>query len=353
MRKILVLILALPLMAASCDSLLDFGGGGGLRGVLKSEDGGETFNAFNVVSPKGSLSSVNANSMVFDTSNPDVLYLGSSTGIYKTEDGGKSWRFILSGITVADVAIDPFAANIVYAAGITGTNGKIIKSLDAGTSWVDVYTEPSKNNPALSIAVSPSNPSLVIAGLSNGEIIRSNDGGQTWQSSTDLADRIMKLRFGSNSEAYVLSARKGVGKSNDGGSTWSQSSNSLTEHVFSDSNNPISSVTAFYDLALDKRQVGVIYLGTEQGLFRSVDNGTNWSLLALPLKNSGLRVSSVAVNPSNSNSLFASVGSTIFHSVNGGVTWETKVLPTTSEVRTILINPQSNNLIYLGLANKR
>ncbi|MBX4191442.1 MAG: hypothetical protein KW804_01430, partial [Candidatus Doudnabacteria bacterium] len=88
---------------------------------------------------------------------------------------------------------------------------------------------------------------------------------------------------------------------------------------------------------------------TEQGLFRSVNDGKDWAFMSMPVRNAALRVSAISVNPQNSNNLFVSVASTLYKSVNGGLTWETKSLPTTTTIHTIVINPQSTNIIYLGL----
>lgn len=350
MKKVLILILGLSLTAASCDlanGVFDLGSGG-IRGVVKSEDNGESFSAAGNLALKGNINNVTANSLVFDSSNPDTIYLASSGGVYKTTDAAKTWHYILSGITVVDIGIDPYQSNVLYAAGIVGKNGKIIKSLDGGTSWIDIYTEPSQSNPVLAIAVSTSNSSVVLAGLSTGEIIRSVDAGHTWQATKDFSDRINRIRFGPG-VVYALTLHKGVQKSFDQGLTWASISGFLTGSNLSANGQAVSSITAFYDLSLDQRQPGVLYLGTEQGVYRTVNDGISWSALALPVKNASLRTTAVAVNPSNSNNLFAAVASTIFKSVNGGVTWETKLLPPGSGVKSILINPKANNLIYLGM----
>ncbi len=354
MNKFIVLILGLSLTAASCnivDAVL--GTSSGARGVFRSEDNGETFRASNTVGKKGSIAGLSVTSMAFSSSNPDTIYLGSNDGLYKTEDNAKTWTYILAGIAVADIAVDPFQSNVVYAAGIASGNGKIIKSLDSGISWIDVYTEPSKNNAVLGIGIARSNPSIIIAALNGGEVIRSTDAGHTWQGVKDLGDKVMRLRFGPSGTVYVLTAKVGLSKSTDSGQTWIAVTNNLTSTSLNASSRVITSVTGFYDLGLDRKQSGVLYLGTEQGLFRSVDDGQNWSFMQLPVKNNALRVSSIAINPDNSNQIFAGIGSAIFKSTNGGVTWQTKVLPTNSEIRTLIINPVSNNIIYAGLSAPR
>ncbi len=347
MKKFFILILGLSLTAASCDI---FNFGGGTRGVFKSEDGGETFSAVNQQVRKGDIANLSIISMVFDPSNPNILYIGTSSGIFKSEDAAKTWKFMLSGISVGSLAIDRNAPTILYAAGIVGQNGKIIKSVDAGTSWVDIYTEPSKSNTVLSIAVSNSSSNTIIAGLNNGEVIKSTDSGRTWQATKDLENRVLDVEFGPGSTAYALTSIKGLYRSTDSGTNWELMTSSLTQ----DSLNPVSqggavSVTAFQKVAFDVRQPGVVYLATEQGLFRTVNDGKDWAFMALPLRNAALRVSAVAVDPTNSNTVFAAVASTLYKSVNGGLTWETRVLPTNAVIHNIVINPTSTNIIYTGL----
>ncbi len=351
MRKVIVLILGLSLMAASCDTIdVIFGTSNGARGVFKSEDAGETYRSASAL-PKGDISGVGVNALAFDANTPATIYLAASNGLYKTTDSAHQWRYILSGISAAAVTVDPYQPQVVYASGLSGGNGKIIKSLDGGTSWVDIYTEPSKNNAVSALDVGKGNSSVVLAGLGSGEIIRSNDGGHTWQAVKDLSDRVLEIKFGSGSEVYALTRTKGLFISLDAGLTWSPATTILTSQNLSSSNFATSSVSQFGDLALDRKQPQVLYLATDQGLFRSVNDAKSWSFLSLPVKNASLRVSSIVVNPSNSNNLFAGVGSTIFQSVNGGITWETKRLSTNAEIRRIVIDPQTSNELYLGLNN--
>lgn len=335
--------------AASCNISDPLNITTGARGVFKSEDGGESFHSANSLG-KGNINNVSVNALAFEPGNSEVMYLAGSSGIYKTEDGAKNWTYILTRIAVADLAISPNNPSTIYAAGVSGNNGKIIKSLDDGNNWSEIYTEPSKSNPVMSMAVSSS--SLVIAGLSTGEIIRSFDGGSTWQAGQDLQDRIIKIRFDSNNTAYVLTRTAGIFKSVDSGHTWTKISEVLTrDNVFN--NTTVPAVSVFHDFSLDSRLPGVIYLAAEEGLYRTVNDGQNWNILGLPLKDKALKVSALAVNPSNSNNILLSVGSTMLKSLNGGLTWETKGLRTEQPVRLIAIDPESANIVYLGLGERK
>jgi photosystem II stability/assembly factor-like uncharacterized protein len=350
--KTAVLIFSLIFLAASCNSILDpFGGSTGARGVFKSADNGETYYSANRLA-KGTIGNLTVTSLVFDERNYDTLYLGSSTGIYKTVDAAATWQYILANISVTQIAVDPSNSDIIYAAGLSGGNGKVIKSLDGGGSWIDIYTEPSKTISVLSIAVSKINPSLVLAGLSSGEIIRSIDGGRTWAAAKNFSDRVADIQFGNGNLFYALTSHSGLFKSGDG-INWTSMTNFIAGTTLSTMFNRPISVSVYYDLALDPRQQGTIYLATEQGLLRTVNGGADWAFMDLPVKNSTLKVSAVTVSPKSSNNVFVGIAYTILRTLNGGVSWETKELDTQQQIRGFLINPQSPNVIYLSIGTKQ
>ncbi|MBX4187714.1 MAG: hypothetical protein KW793_01095 [Candidatus Doudnabacteria bacterium] len=347
MKKFLILVAGLSLTAASCNIL---GGGSGPKGVFKSEDGGQTFIASNKLDKKGDINGLNVNTLTYDPIDPDVMYIGSSSGIHKTEDAAATWKFILTGIRVGDIAIDPSKTDIIYAAGVSGDNGRILKTIDGGATWKDIYVEPTKKNPVLSLGISPANSRIILAGLNNGEIIRSTDEGNTWQLVRDLANPIIDLDYSDYTTAHALAQSKGLFTTTDQGSNWSEVPSIVT--LAPGSQVKTSSANVYYDAVYDSKLKGVIFLATQQGLLRSVDNGATWSLMTLPVTNETLTVSSAAVNPTNSNNIIIAIGSTMFKTLNGGVTWETRKLPTQQPVMQILINPQEPNNIYLGMGTR-
>lgn len=351
MKKILILVLGLMLTAASCNIL----GGGGTRGVLKSEDGGETYKPFNTLEPKGDISGISTNSFTMDPNESDTLYLGSGSGIHKTTNGAQSWKHILEGMRVGDLAIDPSQTKILYASGITGENGRVLKTTDGGDSWKDIYTEPSKNNPALSVAISPANAKIILVGLNSGEVIRSTDEGATWQLVRDFATPIIDIEYVDPTTAYILTQNTGLYKSADQGSSWNPISVQVATSESSTGGYTIAaniSSRTYYKAAYDKRLQGVIFIASSEGLLRTIDGGVTWTLMSLPVTNETLTVSSVTISPANSNGIYIAIGSTMFKSLNGGVTWETKKLPTQQRIKHILINPDEPNNIYLGAGDK-
>src|SRR5688572_15222438 len=134
-----------------------------------------------------------AQSLAVDPEVPEVVYVGTSDdGLFKSSDGGRSWER-LSGISqprVTAVALSP-ADGALYA----GTEpSSLFVSRDGGGSWREL--EGMKNLPSAptwsfpprpwtshvrAIAPSHSDPNLVIVGIELGGVVRSPDGGESWQ----------------------------------------------------------------------------------------------------------------------------------------------------------------------------
>jgi photosystem II stability/assembly factor-like uncharacterized protein len=344
MKKIIVLALGLSLTAASCSLT----GGSGTKGVLKSEDGGETFAPANKMAEKGEISGLTINTLSLDPVESETIFIGSASGVHKSTDGAKTWNYMLKGMRIGDIAIDPSLTSLVYASGISDQNGRIIKTQDGGTTWKDIFTEPTKNNPVLTIAISIVNSKVLLAGLNNGELIRSVDEGMTWQLVRDFTNPIIDIEYLDATTAYLLTQNNGLYVSSDQGSNWLP----VPINAVASNQKKLPTSRTFYDIALDPQLKSVIFVASLQGLLRSVDSGANWSLMGLPVTNETQQVSALSVSPDGSNTMFIGVGSTIFKTTNGGVTWETRKLPTSQKIRNITISPDEQNKIYLGLGDR-
>ncbi|MGE5392875.1 MAG: VPS10 domain-containing protein [Candidatus Saccharibacteria bacterium] len=361
MKKLLVAVLALSLTAASCNIFSGaFDTQSGSKGVFKSEDNAQSFHASNkIANKKNDIGNLSVNVLAPDPRNNDTIYLGYSGGVYRTKDGANSWEMVLTGIGIADIAIDSTNPDTVYAAGLSGSNGKIIRSVDGGSSWTEVYTEPTKTSPVTSIAVSRDNSNLVLAGLGTGEIIRSTDQGKTWQVTQDMADRVARIKQ-SGANFYAMLLHKGLARSANQGSTWTLlPAKDLGQPVSApqgaDKNYlpSLSGIANYYDIALDPNRPGLIYMGTDKGLAKSTTDGSSWAFVPMPVTDSNLAVTAVALTPGDTNAILAAIGPVIFKSQNGGATWENRRLTTDQTVRTILISTQATNLIYLGMGVKK
>ena len=147
-------------------------------GVLKSTDGGETWQYAN----NGLESTTkNINHIAVHPTNPDTVYLGElNSGVYKSVDGGRSWVKSSTGITVPDiraVAIDYSNPRVVYAGS---QRGGIYKSTNSGQDWQLINYGMDPEAAIRSIVVDPTNAQTVYAGDWVSGVYRSLDAGKSW-----------------------------------------------------------------------------------------------------------------------------------------------------------------------------
>jgi photosystem II stability/assembly factor-like uncharacterized protein len=222
------------------------------NGVYKSLDGGRTWKHI------GLEGTEKIPRMRIDARNPDVVYVcalgrewgpNEDRGLFKTTDGGRTWRKILykNPLTgCSDVDIDPNNSNIVYAGMYTyqrwpwyftsgGGETALYKSIDGGETW-DRLSGPGNNRglprtamDRIGVAVHRANPDVVYMiteTVDEGELWRTEDGGQTWQ----MVNRERNINFRpfyyadiradpkNPNVVYTLSG--GLSKSDDGGRTF-------------------------------------------------------------------------------------------------------------------------------------
>jgi len=171
------------------------------NGVYKSTDGGLTWKNM------GLKDSHHIGRIAIHPANPDIVYVAAlghlwgpnqERGLFKTEDGGKTWKktlFIDANTGCVDVAIDPQSPNIVYAAAYQrrrrgwGFNGggpgsAIYKSIDGGETWVRLTNGlPSGIIGRIGLDIYRSHPNIVYAIIEHkqGGVFRSEDRGLTWK----------------------------------------------------------------------------------------------------------------------------------------------------------------------------
>lgn len=117
-------------------------------------------------------------------------YIGAADGyIYKTVDGGRSWNAVHSGqhTTQRINAVWAYDKALVYAAGDAGV---MLKSTNGGKTWQDITEVATVASTLLKIIVPPSRPKEVYVGANNGKIYRSTDEGATFSAITFDGDGV-------------------------------------------------------------------------------------------------------------------------------------------------------------------
>ena len=172
-------------------------------GIYKSSNGGKTWQNM------GLEKSEHIGKILVDPRNSNVVFVaaegplwssGGDRGLYKTEDGGKTWQLVLNineDTGVTDVEFDPTNPDVIYAAAYQrrrhtwsllagGPESGIYKSTDNGATWRKIETGlPKGDMGKIGLAVTPADPNLVYATIeaSNTEkgFYRSMDKGESWE----------------------------------------------------------------------------------------------------------------------------------------------------------------------------
>lgn len=220
-------------------------------GVYRSTDAGKTWKNMGLTDTR------HIDRILIDPNDPDIVYVGAmghlwgankERGVFKTADGGKSWKKILyfDDLTgIADMAMDPSNSRIIYATAYYhlrkpyhftsgGPNSGIYKTTDGGETWKQLKKGlPEGVNGRCGISICLSRPNIVYAVVENkeGGIFRSRDKGESWVRVGDKKtyDRInfrpfyySKITVDPNNDlrVYVYSGRAWV--SEDGGKTFKE-----------------------------------------------------------------------------------------------------------------------------------
>ncbi|NOZ19539.1 MAG: hypothetical protein GXP25_00460 [Planctomycetes bacterium] len=209
-----------------------------------------------------------------------TLYVVShGNGVYKSVDGGASWRAINNGLgqgklIISALAMDPMNPKRLFAA-ISRPDGGLFCTEDGGASWQRVY-QPKEFFDVFDIAIDPNNPQTIFVAcrdnydhkakkMYQGGLFKSIDGGRTWRRVFEdrFASRVRVSPFdsnviyiGTNDHPYHdFATGRGVFVSRDGGETWTEINDGLT-------------VKQIGVITLDPKDPKRIYAGTGgNGLF--------------------------------------------------------------------------------------
>lgn len=285
--------------------------------------------------------------------NPAIVYAGGEKAVYRSEDHGDSWErlgFEGSEGVVWWIEFHPSDPNIMFI-GTEGTT--IYRTDDGGQSFRELSVPKPAGAPdtpfpmhVLRISIDPQAPDTIYAALEVGGIVRSLDGGESWADCgqnlleiaraahadrfpgsmdrlEDIMDSHSVLASPMNSGTLFLGNRLGLFKSEDRGSTWIDlgidqfSKLYYTRDIHISSHDPATLFATFSNG----------YIDNAGSLYRSVDEGRNWTRLG-----EGLTIDStlMAVQTSriSAGRLFcATYGGRIFGSEDLGRNWQSYQLP--------------------------
>ena len=377
---------------------------------LRSSDMGETWDIIERWGPPG-IKPGNPIDMVVSKTDPNTVFVNNyGGGVFKTEDGGKTWVDWSNGYSGANIL-----GLSVSRSGCLAANGRSQMHLsgDFGETWQGIlYGKSYGLGDGLAIKFlshDDSNQTIIATDANSGDLYYSNNLGKDWESATGLIDiehSLFEESFGihiveeATSNPMVLYAgyiqskikgqdphqldeieqSPGMYKSIDGGMSWFPINNGLPDKEYS---RNIS------DIAVSKQNENIVYINSLfDGLYYTVDGGESWNHLKgdLPaglswddcghtcVNEEGERIDmedmepsemilrkhamSVAVNPQNDQEIFLGTNvHGVYKSIDGGVSWE-ETLWRTVAIKTskrdhahaidIVINPLDTQMIAVA-----
>jgi len=294
-----------------------------------------------VTGKPGSIAGLNVAALAMDPSDNNTIYYGSiGSGLLYTYNGGESWQVAggLGASTIRAISVDPKEKCTVYAT----IGNRIFKTEDCSRGWEQKYFDNATEVTLDAIQVDHFNNSLVYAGISRGDLIKSSDQGESWQTIHRFGDRVKDIIIDPNDSRiiYVTTVKKGIFRSLDLGSTWQEFNTMLKDEKIG---------LDVKDIVLIKDRPELIFAATSQGILRSDDSGATWNKIILIQPEKQAIVNALVVNPQNTDEIFYVTNTTFFISTDGGVNWTPVKLPTARAGWKLLIDPVKPNIIYMGV----
>ena len=241
------------------------------RGVFKTIDGGKTWEKILYIDENTGCADI-----AMETNNPRIMYAGmwtfrrkpwrfddggKNTALYRTMDGGQTWKKIMNGLPNKDMArpgvhIAQSEPNIIYLMTEFEGGGTAFKSEDRGENWKMVNDDPNINFRPFyysDVRVDPNQPNVLFS--ISGRLSRSKDSGNTWEqiAKTVHGDHQALWIDPTNSKYILNGSDGGFQRSFDGGDSWEIINN--------------IELSQFYQMEIDNKKPYNIYGGLQ-------DNGT-------------------------------------------------------------------------------
>jgi photosystem II stability/assembly factor-like uncharacterized protein len=346
-------------------------------GLFRTTDGGESWEPLT----DGQVPLGSSGSVAVADSDPNVIYYGTGSdglrsnvstgrGVYRSTDGGETWSF--AGLRdvgqIGAVRIHPTDPNTAWVAAggdafKPSPERGVYKTTDGGRTWRNTLFV-SDSTGAMDVELQPGNPQVVYAWMNRIErkpwtiISGSREGG--FYKSTDGGESFTKMMTGLPSEligkgnlavtaadpqrVYALvEAKPGGGfyRSDDAGRTWQDMRRGASPEMQRTFDAMIQRPFYYTTIGADPTNADVVYTGAE-GFYKSTDGGHTFQRMGTPHGDNH----DIWINPNDGNTMVQANDGGANVSFDGGQTWSTQYNQPTSEIYGIHIDDRFPYRLY-------
>jgi photosystem II stability/assembly factor-like uncharacterized protein len=342
-----VVILSAVLVLAGCTVKAPVGNQEAAKpnsAIWKSADGGKTWESTATKAGTADISGADILSLAVNPNDPQNVFAGvKAGGILKSTDGGATWNYLnFSSEKVYGLDLDPNDGRVLYASGVFEKRGKIFKSVDGGDKWNEIFTTASVGPVVSYLVADPSGANTIYAATSDNQLIKTTDGGSSWKNIFQSRSPIVKIAIDgkNNKSIYYVDQGGKVSRSRDGGAS------------FEDISQIISKVAqgAVSGVETDAKSSGTVYVFGTLGILVSKDSGDSWQKIPTLANSKDFPVKALSVNPANSREIEYAAAQAVYKTVDGGENWITSQFESGKSIRIMKYSASSPGVLYLGLS---
>ncbi|OIO46684.1 MAG: hypothetical protein AUJ28_02190 [Parcubacteria group bacterium CG1_02_37_51] len=312
-------------------------------GIYITQDAGTTWgNISNLLNVSGSGSFKNASVTVLevDQGEPFAMYAGTlEHGLLYSIDKGLTWQATLTGVgRINDVQISRQNQCLLYVA----VNNFVYRSRDCARNWEIMLREAAQGAIVTSVGIDPVDEARVYAVTNKGAFHQSSDYGVSWQT-RDFLDVYLKdiiINPDNGNVIYLATRDKGIYRSLDRALNWTL--------LYSDYTAQFNEFGTHHQLILDPHNTDRLYYVNDYGILVSENKGSDWTALSLLTPANSIYIYNLAISQQDPDKLYYSTASTFYYSVDSGLNWLTKKIPTSKVFLRLLASPDKDGTIYAG-----